>query len=54
MTTAASPERTALHAFLDRHGSFLLTTHVNPDGDAIGSEIAMAGWLRGRGKQVRS
>ncbi|MCC6349953.1 MAG: bifunctional oligoribonuclease/PAP phosphatase NrnA [Candidatus Eisenbacteria bacterium] len=53
MTTAASPERTALHAFLDRHGSFLLTTHVNPDGDAIGSEIAMAGWLRGRGKQVR-
>lgn len=49
----ATPERAELHAFLERHGSFLLTTHVNPDGDAIGSEVAMARWLRGRGKQVR-
>jgi phosphoesterase RecJ-like protein len=50
---AASPERAALHAFLERHASFLLTTHVNPDGDAIGSEVAFARWLTGRGKQVR-
>lgn len=50
---AATPDRAALHAFLDRHRSFLLTTHINPDGDAIGSEVAMARWLRGRGKQVR-
>lgn len=50
---AATPDRAALHAFLDRHRSFLLTTHVNPDGDAIGSEIAMARWLRERGKTVR-
>jgi phosphoesterase RecJ-like protein len=49
----ATPDRAALHAFLERHRRFLLTTHVNPDGDAIGSEIAMARWLRERGKQVR-
>lgn len=53
MTTAATPDRAALHAFLERHRSFLLTTHVNPDGDAIGSEVAFARWLRERGKQVR-
>jgi phosphoesterase RecJ-like protein len=32
---------------------FVLTTHVNPDGDGIGSEIALASWLRKRGKDVR-
>jgi phosphoesterase RecJ-like protein len=31
----------------------VLTTHVNPDGDGIGSETALASWLRGRGKDVR-
>jgi phosphoesterase RecJ-like protein len=35
------------------HGRFVLTTHVNPDGDGIGSEIALASWLRKRGKDVR-
>jgi phosphoesterase RecJ-like protein len=29
---------------------FLLTSHVNPDGDALGSEAALAAWLRGEGK----
>ncbi len=32
---------------------FVLTTHINPDGDAIGSEIGMACFLRSRGKEVR-
>ena len=49
----ANPDRAALHAFLERHQRFLLTTHVNPDGDAIGSEVAFAHWLLSRGKQVR-
>jgi phosphoesterase RecJ-like protein len=49
----ATPERAALHQFLARHTRFLLTTHVNPDGDAIGSEIAFARLLRAQGKQVR-
>lgn len=31
----------------------VLTTHVHPDGDGIGSEIALAALLRGRGAEVR-
>lgn len=34
------------------HTSFLITTHVHPDGDAIGSEVALAHYLRGVGKEV--
>ena len=30
-----------------------LTTHVNPDGDAIGSELALARFLMKRGTPVR-
>ena len=30
----------------------VLTTHINPDGDGLGSEIAMAGWFAGRGREV--
>ena len=51
--TAHSPDRTAFHEFIARHTRFLLTTHINPDGDAIGSEVALAHWLIARGKQVR-
>lgn len=32
--------------------SFVLTTHVNPDGDGLGSELALADWLIGQGKTV--
>ena len=32
---------------------FVITSHARPDGDAIGSQIAMALALRGLGKQVR-
>ena len=49
----AGSERARLHAFLERHQRFLLTTHINPDGDAIGSEVALAELLRARGKHVR-
>lgn len=34
------------------HSSFVLTTHVNPDGDGLGSEVALAEWLVSRGKTV--
>lgn len=47
------PSRAAFHAFLDRHSKFLLTTHINPDGDGLGSEVALALWLRSRGKTVQ-
>jgi phosphoesterase RecJ-like protein len=32
--------------------SFAITTHVNPDGDALGSEIGLAEWLLSIGKMV--
>lgn len=35
-----------------QYGKFVLTTHVNPDGDGIGSEVALAEWLLGHGRQV--
>lgn len=31
---------------------FVLTTHVNPDGDGLGSEAALAAFLESRGKDV--
>ena len=34
------------------NSSFLLTTHVNPDADAIGSEIAFYNLLKKLGKKV--
>ncbi len=32
--------------------SFVLTTHINPDGDALGSQIGLAEWLLSIGKKV--
>jgi phosphoesterase RecJ-like protein len=51
--SGASPQRRAFHEFVEQHRSFLLTSHVNPDGDSLGSEVAVALWLRSRGKDVR-
>jgi len=33
--------------------NFVLTTHINPDGDAIGSEYSLGRYLASRGKRVR-
>ncbi|MGP0068571.1 MAG: DHH family phosphoesterase [Isosphaeraceae bacterium] len=44
---------TPLADVIETHDRFLLTTHVRPDGDALGSEVGMAGLLRQRGKDVR-
>jgi phosphoesterase RecJ-like protein len=38
---------------IEAHDRFLVTTHVRPDGDALGSEVGMVGLLRHRGKDVR-
>ena len=35
------------------HRSFVLSSHVRPDGDAVGSELALASVLQAKGKQVR-
>ena len=34
------------------HQRFVLTTHVRPDGDALGCELAMAAILEALGKDV--
>jgi phosphoesterase RecJ-like protein len=54
MTTAtdAGVRARAAQEILKRH-RFVLTSHVRPDGDAIGSQLAMAHALRHLGKEVR-
>jgi len=37
---------------IGQHQNFVLTTHVNPDGDGLGSEIALADVLRQLGKNA--
>jgi phosphoesterase RecJ-like protein len=39
-------------AFIKAHRSYLITTHLNPEGDAIGSEIALGEFLEDQGKTV--
>jgi phosphoesterase RecJ-like protein len=41
-----------LQKLLNDNNSFLITTHVNPDADAVGSEIAVYLVLKELGKQV--
>jgi len=40
-------------AVIRGHERFLLTSHIRPDCDALGSELGMAGVLRALGKKVR-
>jgi phosphoesterase RecJ-like protein len=49
--TAEQHERFA--ATCERNETFVLTVHMNPDGDALGSEIALARYLESLGKTVR-
>lgn len=42
-----------LSDFLKRHERIVLTTHIRPDGDALGSEMALAHALNRLGKDVR-
>src|SRR4051812_33472962 len=37
-----------------RENSFLILTHYRPDGDAIGSQLALVLLLKGLGKQVEA
>lgn len=36
----------SIQAFINAHHRLLLTTHLNPDGDALGSELALAYYLQ--------
>ncbi len=39
-------------AAINKYQRFLITAHINPDGDAIGSELALGNALRQMGKEV--
>ena len=45
---------TPLSTLIETHDRFVVTTHVRPDGDALGSEVGMVGLLRQKGKDVRA
>ncbi len=42
-----------LKSYVDKHNTILLSTHINPDGDGLGSEIAFYYYLRDLGKTCR-
>jgi phosphoesterase RecJ-like protein len=44
--------RTSVIAALRKHKRFLITTHVNMEGDALGAQLALGRLLRGMGKTV--
>src|SRR5215211_3392570 len=55
MTTRPDPDDPAFDAIvaaLRAHDRFLVTTHENPDGDALGSLLGMALGLRQLGKDA--
>ena len=50
--TTVSSERAAVVAALRAHDRFLVTTHENPDGDALGSLVATTRTLQELGKDA--
>lgn len=40
-------------SLIERCGSFLILGHIDPDGDCVGSMLALARFLGGRGKSVK-
>jgi len=51
--TTAAPEIDRIVEAIRARRTFVLSSHARPDGDAIGSELAMAYALRALGKDVR-
>jgi phosphoesterase RecJ-like protein len=41
-----------IREFIEHHDAFVVTSHINPDGDAIGSEMGLTHFLRQLGKKV--
>lgn len=41
------------YQIIEKHSGFVITTHVNPDGDAIGSEMALYHFIKSYKKQVK-
>jgi phosphoesterase RecJ-like protein len=51
--SSARPECRAIADAIGVRGRFVISSHTRPDGDAIGSQVAMAYALRALGKRVR-
>ena len=51
--TAPEPRIAEIVDALRARNRFVLSSHARPDGDAIGSQLALAGALRHLGKEVR-
>jgi len=50
--TVSKEEIARLVSVIEENSSFLIIGHVDPDGDCIGSMLAMALFLRSKGKEV--
>ena len=50
---ANTPEYGTLLTLFDQYHTFALSTHINPDGDAIGSELGLYFFLTKLGKSVK-
>ena len=49
-----SPENIAkAKAFIEEHQKFVVTAHMSPDGDAVGSALAMKQYLEAKGKEAK-
>ncbi len=48
----SSDELYRLIDFLDRYDNYVISCHINPECDALGSQLALASFLRRRGKKV--
>jgi phosphoesterase RecJ-like protein len=48
------PDRAAFASLLERARLYVLVTHVNPDGDAIGSQVGLGRYLLAQGFEVRN
>jgi bifunctional oligoribonuclease and PAP phosphatase NrnA len=51
-TVKSSVVLTGIVEMLEKHRTFCVVGHMRPDGDCIGSQLALALALRGRGKRV--
>ena len=48
----SSESHTLFRQLIDGHRRFVVTTHMNPDGDALGSQLVMGRFLRDQGHEV--
>lgn len=52
MTEINLPDIEKFHRLINEAGVISVISHINPDGDAVGSTIGMYGFLKAQGKQI--